>query len=39
MTFTAQKAQGEFIFVNSVNSGVYTVETPVVANETRFYAG
>ena len=39
MTFTAQKAQGEFIFVNSVNSGVYTVETPVVANETRSYAG
>jgi len=39
MTFTAAQAKGEFIFVNSVNSGVYTVDTPVVANETRSYAG
>jgi alkaline phosphatase D len=39
MTFTAAQAKGEFIFVNSVTSGVYTVETPVVANETRSYAG
>ena len=38
MTFTAAQAKGEFIFVDSVTGGTYTVATPVAA-ETRTYAG
>mgnify|MGYP000048771368 CR=1 FL=1 len=38
MTFTASQAKGEFIFIDAVNSGVYTMQTPVAA-ETRTYAG
>ena len=38
MTFTAAQAKGEFIFVDSVNSATYTVQTPVAA-ETRTYLG
>jgi len=38
MTFTAAQAKGEFIFVDSVTGGTYSVATPVAA-ETRTYAG
>jgi len=38
MTFTPAQAKGEFIFVDSVSSGTYTVATPLAA-ETRTYAG
>jgi alkaline phosphatase D len=37
MTFTKTQAKGEWVFVNSVKSTTYTVETPAVA-ETRTYA-
>jgi len=37
MTFTKTQAKGEWIFVNSVKSTTYTVETPATA-ETRTYA-
>ncbi|NBX55193.1 MAG: alkaline phosphatase [Betaproteobacteria bacterium] len=37
MTFTKTQAKGEWIFVNSVKSTSYTVETPATA-ETRTYS-
>jgi len=36
MTFTKTQAKGEWVFVNSVKSATYTVDTPAVA-ETRTY--
>jgi alkaline phosphatase D len=36
MTFTKTQAKGEWIFVNTVKTSSYTVETPAVA-ETRTY--
>jgi alkaline phosphatase D len=36
MTFTKTQAKGEWVFVNSVKSTTYTVDTPAVA-ETRIY--
>ena len=36
MTFTKTQAKGEWVFVNSVKSTTYKVETPAVA-ETRTY--
>jgi len=36
MTFTSAQAKGEFIFVDSVSSGTYALQTPVAA-ETRTY--
>ena len=36
MTFTKTQAKGEWVFVNTVKSGTYSVETPVAA-ETRTY--
>jgi len=37
MTFTKTQAKGEWVFVNTVKTSYYTVETPAVA-ETRTYA-
>jgi hypothetical protein len=37
MTFTKTQAKDEWIFVNSVKSSTYTVETPAAA-KTRIYA-
>jgi len=36
MTFTKTQAKGEWVFVSSVKSTTYTVDTPAVA-ETRTY--
>lgn len=37
MSFTAQQAKGEWVFINTIQSRTYTLDTPAPA-ETRIYA-